>query len=279
MSDRDDELESALSGYLAGYATYPRTEHRGTQPGHNSARPRRNRPLMTAAIAAVVALVIAVPVGVTLLLRSGGPNSTAGLGAGPQYLGNLQMFTPTTGWAWGGGTEILHTDAGVQRWTVVPPPVGRFHIIEVAWVDAQSARVLASSGPADLVGTYQLVAWLTDNGGITWTEGQPFTALDETAQDIYSAPDVDFVDKTHGWFFDTQTGTQGSPIFIFRTVDGGLHWSQVEMTPASGAAARGAIPGECVMSGMSFLDAMTGWVTGNCVTGGFLAVTHNGGTT
>ncbi|MGA7988888.1 MAG: YCF48-related protein [Candidatus Dormiibacterota bacterium] len=279
MTDRDADLGSLLAGYLAGYATYPRAERRQQQGLGGVGRPRRNRALLTSAIAVIVALVIAVPVGITLILRSGNTNSTAGLAAGPQYIGNLHMFTPTTGWAWGGGSLILHTSVGVQEWNIVPPPLGAFHVIEVAWVDAQSARVLASAGSPDRVGTYQLVAWLTDDGGVTWTKGRPFTALDETAQDIYSASDVDFVDKTHGWFFDTQTGAEGSPIFIFRTVDGGLHWSQVETTPASGAAGRGAIPAECVMSGMAFLDATTGWVAGNCIGGGFLAVTHDGGST
>ena len=278
MSDRNNELASSLSGYLAGYATYPRTGPQRT--ALEFARRRGHRTFMTAAIAAVVALVIAVPVEVTVLLRSGSLHSAAGSVAGPPYVGNLQMFTPTTGWAWGGGTATLHTDVGVQQWTVVPPPVGRLNIIEVAWVDAQSARILAASGSANLVGRDQLITWSTDDGGATWTEGQAFTALDETAQSLNAASDLDFIDQTHGWFFDTQEGTEGSPIFIFRTVDGGMHWSRVEMTPATGTAAPGALPVTCTKTGMTFVDATTGWVTGSCGgSGPFFDVTHDGGTT
>jgi len=235
---------------------------------------------MSSAVAVVVAVVIGVPLGVTLLLHSGGTRSVPGVVQGPAEVSDLHMFSPTSGWAWGGGSDILHTTVGVQQWTIVPPPVGRFNVIEVAWVDALSARILASSGSTQNVGTYQLVGWSTDDGGAKWTQGKSFTALDETAQSMYSAADLDFVDRAHGWFFDTQDGTEGSPIFIFRTVDGGMHWSRVETTPASGAAAPGALPVSCAKYGMAFADTTTGWVAGGCVNGGpFFEVTHDGGAT
>jgi photosystem II stability/assembly factor-like uncharacterized protein len=278
MSDRDDEdLAPSLSAYLDGYASYPRPEHRRPLSGRDSAI-RRNRPLLNAAVAVLAALVVAIPIGITLLLRSG-PSSSAVV-PGPSDIADLHMFTPTTGWAWGGGSDILHTTVGVQQWTLVPPPVGQFTVIEVAWVDSQSARILASSGSSQLVGTYQLVGWSTDDGGATWQRGQPFTALDETAQSIYSVSDLSFVDRAHGWFFDTQDGTEGSPILIFRTVDGGMHWSRVEMTPASGTAPAGALPVGCAKNGMTFADQTTGWVAGACAGGGpFFDVTHDGGAT
>jgi photosystem II stability/assembly factor-like uncharacterized protein len=280
MNDRDNnDLASSLSAYLKGYSTYARTAQRRLQERLpvTSARHRR---LLSSFVAVLVAVVIGVPLGVTLLLHSGGTRSPAGVVQGPTEVSDLHMFSPTSGWAWGGGSEILHTTVGVQQWTIVPPPVGRFNVIEVAWVDALSARILASSGSTQFVGTYQLVGWSTNDGGATWTRGQSFTALDETAQSIYSATDLDFVDRTHGWFFDTQDGTEGSPIFIFRTVDGGMHWSQVETTPARGTAAPGALPVSCAKYGLAFADSTTGWVAGGCVNGGpFFEVSHDGGTT
>lgn len=280
MSDpRDDDLAGALSGYLAGYATYRRTRLPRSRTDHRSGVYRRHPRLLTAAVGVLAAVVVGVPVGLTLLLRSA-TSSPAGVVHGPTAVSNLHMFSRTTGWAWGGGAEVLHTDVGVQQWMVVPPPVGQLHVVEVAWVDAQSARLLAASGPEGQVGTYQMVGWSTDDGGATWTQGQPFTALDETAMDVYSVTDLDFADKTHGWFFDTQDGTVGSPIFIFRTVDGGMHWSQVEATPARGAVAPGALAAACAKNGLTFLNATTGWVAGYCVGGGpFFEVTHDGGAT
>jgi hypothetical protein len=280
MNDRDDnDLASSLSAYLEGYSTYARTAQARPQERVPVTSARRGR-LLSSAIAGLVAVVIGVPVGVTLLFRSGGTRSSAGVVQGPAGVSDLQMFSPTSGWAWGGGSDILHTTVGVQQWTIVAPPVGQFNVIEVAWVNALSARLLASSGSATNVGTYQLVGWSTDDGGATWTQGQPFVALDETIQSIYSATDLDFVDGMHGWFFDTQDGTEGSPIFIFRTVDGGMHWAQVETTPAHGAAPAGALPVSCVKYGMAFADPTTGWVAGGCVDGGpFFDVSHDGGAT
>lgn len=280
MSDReDDDLARSLPGYLEGYATYSRTEHRRPQNGAETTTARRNRPLLSAAVAVLAAVAIGTPLGITLLLRSG-TTSPAVPVQGPSAFADLRMFSPTTGWAWDGESDILHTTVGVRQWTLVPPPLGRFHIIEVAWVDSQSARVLASSGSPQDVGTYQLVGWSTDDGGATWARGQPFTALDETAQSIYSVTDLAFVDRTHGWFFDTQDGAEGAPIFIFRTVDGGMHWTQVEMTPARGTSAAGALPVGCVKNGMTFVDPSTGWVVGACTGGGpFIDVTHDGGAT
>jgi hypothetical protein len=279
MSDREDDLAPSLSAYLKGYSTYSRTKPRRSQSRGETTANRRKRPLLSAAVAVLAAVVIGTPIGITLLLRSG-TTSPTGPVQGPSAFADLHMFSPTTGWAWDGGSELLHTTVGVRQWTLVPPPLGQFHIIEVAWIDSRSARVLASSDSSQNVGTYQLVGWSTDNGGATWTRGQSFTALDETAQGIYSATDLAFVDRTHGWFFDTQDGVEGAPIFIFRTVDGGMHWSQVEMTPARGTVAEGALPVGCVKNGMTFVDQSTGWVAGACVGGGpFFDVTHDGGAT
>ena len=120
---------------------------------------------------------------------------------------------------------------------------------------------------------------MTDDGGATWTQGQPFTVLLETDQDPTTSSDLDFVDPVHGWFFDTQNLAVGAPMFILRTVDGGLHWSQVEMTPAKGTAARGALPVGCAAYGMTFLNTTTGWVAGQCGLATLLDITHDGGAT
>jgi photosystem II stability/assembly factor-like uncharacterized protein len=128
--------------------------------------------------------------------------------------------------------------------------------------------------------TYTLTTWITDNGGDTWTEGQPFSLLLETGQDSDTNTDLHFVDPMHGWFFDTQDATVGAPIIILRTVDGGIHWSVISKTPATGSAPPGALPVGCEKYGMTFLNATTGWVTGGCVDKpALLYVTHDGGAT
>ena len=123
---------------------------------------------------------------------------------------------------------------------------------------------------------------MTDDGGATWAEGHPFRVLLETGAEPTNGPvyaDLDFVDPLHGWFFNSQGPAVGAPIFMYRTVDGGLHWSQVEMTPATGTAARGALPVGCSPYGMTFLNVTTGWVAGSCGQATLFDVTHDGGVT
>jgi photosystem II stability/assembly factor-like uncharacterized protein len=249
----------------------------GYRPDQHSRGPRRR--LTTALVAAAAAIVIAVPISVGVLLRAG----VIGASSQPTMsVLDLKMFSATDGWAWSGGNAILHTTSGVQHWTVVPPPIGPKAIVEVAWVNAESARILATStGALNYVEqNYTLTTWITDDGGATWTEGRSFTVLLETGQDPMTQSNLVFVDALHGWFFDAQDGAVGAPMLIFRTVDGGIRWSQVEMTPATGIAPRGALPVGCSVYGMTFLNNTTGWVSGQC--SGLTTlfdVTHDGGGT
>ncbi len=207
-----------------------------------------------------------------------------GAPASTMHVFDLKMYGAHKGWAWAGGNDILHTDSGVGLWTIVPPPIGNQLITGVAWAGANSARILTA--PADslneLERTYTLTPWVTDDAGAIWTEGQPFRVLLEAGADptngsVYA--DLDFADPLHGWFFNSQGPAVGAPIFIDRTVDGGLHWSQVEMTPAAGTAARGALPVGCGPYGMTFLNITTGWVAGSCGQATLFDVTHDGGVT
>jgi photosystem II stability/assembly factor-like uncharacterized protein len=241
-------------------------------------RKPRHRRIVNSLVGLVAAVVVAVPVGVGLLLRTG---AIGGSSAATKPVLDLQMFGATTGWAWAGGTQILHTTSGVEHWTIVPPPIRHLVIIEVAWVNADSARILTTTANVldNLERTYTLTGWMTDDGGATWREGQPFKVLLEAAQDPTTTTDLDFVDRLHGWFLDTQNFAVGAPTLILRTMDGGLHWSQVEMTPATGNAAPGLLPVGCAAYGMTFLNETTGWVAGECNNATLFDVTRDGGAT
>jgi photosystem II stability/assembly factor-like uncharacterized protein len=274
----DDDIRQLL------HATYVAD---GREPSINpgafeqqAKRPHRSR-LATSLIAVVAALVVAVPVGVGALLRGG---VIGGSGGSTTLVEDLHMFGPNDGWAWAGGNEIMHTTSGVQHWTIVPPPIGNQAIVGVAWAGADSARILAAPAAAANVieQTYTLTPWMTDDAGATWTQGMPFKVLletGETASNGATYADLDFVDPLHGWFFDAQMPAVGAPMFIYRTVDGGVHWSQVEMTPASGKTVRGALPVGCSPYGMTFVSTTTGWVTGSCGLATLFDVTHDGGAT
>jgi photosystem II stability/assembly factor-like uncharacterized protein len=233
------------------------------------------RRLLITLLAAVAAIVVAVPVGVTLVSRAA---SGSGVAAHPVL--DLDMFTTTSGWAWAGGDDILHTTSGVQQWSIVKPPIGSLAIIEVGWVNAESARILTAPAAATntVEQTYTLSPWITDDGGAHWKQGQPFTVLLEDAQDPTTSSNLDFVDPQHGWFFDGQQN-EGAPMFIYRTVDGGLRWSEIEITPAEGDTARGVLPSGCGVYGLTFASTTTGWVAGQCGQAPLFDVTHDGGAT
>ncbi|MFI5287672.1 MAG: hypothetical protein ACHQ4F_15335 [Candidatus Dormibacteria bacterium] len=271
----DEEIRGLLHATYKGDGLDPTVVH-GALEQHPRG-PRRR--LTTTLVAAAAAIVVAVPISAGVLLRAGviGDSSQPTMS-----VLDLKMFSATDGWAWSGGNDILHTTSGVQHWTVVPPPIGPKAIVEVAWVNAESARILATSTGAlnNVEQNYSLTAWMTDDGGATWTDGQPFTVLLETGQDPMTQSNLDFVDPLHGWFFDAQDGAVGAPMLIFRTVDGGIRWSQVEMTPATGTAPRGALPVGCGAYGITFLNTSTGWVAGQCSgLATLFDVTHDGGAT
>ena len=238
----------------------------------------RRRTLWALTVVAVVLVGGGTAAGLAAAGVIGGARTSA------MHVFDLKMYGANQGWAWAGGNEILHTNSGVQQWTIVPPPIGSQLITGVAWAGADSARIITA--PADslneLERTYTLTPWVTDDGGAIWTEGRPFRALLETGADPTNGPvyaDLDFVDPLHGWFFNSQGPAVGAPIFIYRTVDGGLDWSQVEMTPATGTAPRGALPVGCAPYGMTFLNVTTGWVAGSCGQATLFDVTHDGGLT
>src|SRR5580692_10260879 len=142
------------------------------------ARGPRSR-LVTSLLAVVAALVVAVPVGVGVLLRGGAGTGGGGPAASIQ---DLHMYDANNGWAWPGGDEILHTTSGVEHWTTVRAPIAGRLIVGLAWVNAESARILTTTPAAydELEKPYTLTPWLTDDGGATWSEGQPFRVLLET---------------------------------------------------------------------------------------------------
>jgi photosystem II stability/assembly factor-like uncharacterized protein len=278
MTDNDDDIRQALH---ATYVVAGRAPTFAPDAFKQRATRARPRPLVASLIALVVTVVVAVPVGVGVLLHGGLNGGSSGSSLSVL---DLHMYGPDDGWAWSGGDDILHTTSGVAHWTVVPPPIGNELIAGLAWVDGDSARLLAAPGDSynELEQTYTVTPWATDDGGGTWTKGQPFRVLLEAGADPTNGSayaDLDFVDPMHGWFFDNQATTIGGPTFIYRTVDGGQHWSQVEMTPATGSATKGSLPVGCSMYGMTFASSVTGWVAGSCGLATLFDVTHDGGLT
>jgi photosystem II stability/assembly factor-like uncharacterized protein len=165
----------------------------------------------------------------------------------------LWMSDASTGWARTTTHQILRTTDGGQSWQDVTPPYtisspGQFPPAftslggNMAWV-AVSEQLPNGS----LAG----VVFRTTNGGQSWQQ-----ATLSTSQ--LGASQVQFVNAQDGWVLSSPAGgAAGSePVTLFRTTDGGQTWSLVARAP-------GALPSQGIKSGMGWISATTGWITGS----------------
>jgi photosystem II stability/assembly factor-like uncharacterized protein len=144
----------------------------------------------------------------------------------PVDLTNVQMMTVHTGW---GSTQstIVHTVDGGLRWqNVTPPPVAKAAFISSALVDpvdGRAAWLAAPSASAANVGLIAITIFHTRNSGRSWSRLQTlrlgrFIAIDH----------LQFVDDKRGWLVVTRDAGMSQISFdIYRTVDGGSHWSSI----------------------------------------------------
>lgn len=124
----------------------------------------------------------------------------------------------------------------------------------------------------------------TTDGGQTW-QGTTITSFTPGS----TLQQMTFVDAEHGWIlFSTSTQTQNTLpatlVDIFQTTDGGHTWHKIASSEKSEHPAPGSLPYNAILSGMRFLTASTGWITGKFVgtaprLPAWFYVTHDGGHT
>jgi photosystem II stability/assembly factor-like uncharacterized protein len=197
------------------------------------------------------------------------PAATSPIPATTFYV--VQMFNSKAGWAL--------TDQGLFRtsddWT--------------HWIKAGPAGVaLGGRDTTDFLS--ETTAWVvtfqvnnpqvvtvlrTQDAGLTW---QQSSIIDPNSA---GPAQLDFIDALHGWLlvgYGAAASNEG--VGLYRTSDGGQHWTRIEQTLGAGHDAPGSLPFGCGKAGLSFLSLTTGWVSGSCEAGGaFLAITHDGGLT
>jgi photosystem II stability/assembly factor-like uncharacterized protein len=193
-------------------------------------------------------------------------------------IGNLRMFSQTTGWAQRQSDgAVLHTSRGVLRWTVASPPTLQM-VIAVSYVDASAARALTV--PANAQGPTTVESWATGDGGATWSAEGSFAVVGFSPTLIGT---LDFVDPLHGWFSQLQDDPGVTGTALYRMTDGGVEWSQVAFAGTTGPATappRRPAPAGCVALTAAFVSTTTGWLSGTCSTGPPpLYVSHDGGRT
>ena len=184
---------------------------------------------------------------------------------------SLHMIDPTTGWALSEHGILRTTDGGLHWINVTPSgamitreSVASFLTASLAWVATPQANGATS----------QIVA--TTDGGQTWQQSSvPAVDLKQMA----------FVDAQHGWILAGWGTGEGAAeaVTVFRTTDGGKTWMNVSSAlPAStDTPPPGQLPFGGRKSGIQFLNASTGWITGTVGANdlAWLYASHDGGAT
>jgi photosystem II stability/assembly factor-like uncharacterized protein len=228
-----------------------------------------------------VILLTALLVGSLLLVLSlvrrsseGTPGNTlppSKLVGGSGNLISLHMIDLTTGWALSEHAVLRTTDGGLQWKNVTPPntlltreSIAEFLTASLTWVATSQAR-----------GATTQVLRTTD-GGQTWQQS--------TVQATFLRQ-IAFIDSQQGWILSGwgATGGAAEAVSVLRSSDGGMTWSNVASAlPAStDIPPPGHLPFGGRKSGIHFLNASTGWITGTAVVSdlALLYVSHDGGST
>ncbi|KKM09423.1 hypothetical protein SY88_18905 [Clostridiales bacterium PH28_bin88] len=177
--------------------------------------------------------------------------SLAALGT-PGELGSIDMINETHGWALAKG-KVLRTEDGGKKWEIVIPtglasnPWGiesEFYDVDHAWLVIRNDDVASE------------VVFHTADGGQTWVEN----TLPRGGNGLVYGGWLDFVDRERGWLMVVpEHGMSSRPGELYRTSDGGEHWSEVASSEGFGPSGENGLP----FSGpFSFRDARSGWLLG-----------------
>lgn len=198
----------------------------------------------------------------------------------PSSTVQVKMVSPTTGWAAG----ALRTSDGGATWVNTKPPQAKYSTSGYGefFLDSDHAWAVETAGSAKACSDH-LVVFSTVNGGSTWQqEAQVPIQLQGLAESDGSWwLQLFFVDMEHGWLHIAPAyglAPVGPQSPLYRTSDGGRHWSLVATQATQsdqGCVGRG---------GFTFSSPTTGWMSANCGTnapdaGLDVLVTHDGGMT
>jgi photosystem II stability/assembly factor-like uncharacterized protein len=206
-----------------------------------------------------------------------------------------KMLSATTGWAYG---PMRTTDGGANWLDVSPPSIpNRTVKNDEYFLDATHAWVAeTASSPKSCVD--HVVIFKTVDAGRTWQQAAPIPVRFAAPTDLIWTGEFNhtswfsFVDAQNGWLllgsgpvnpYVASGGVNAAWVGavwrvgdLYRTTDGGLHWTLAATNPGSGADCIPATPSVGLHeSVMSFSSLTTGWMFATC---GLLG-TRDGGVT
>jgi photosystem II stability/assembly factor-like uncharacterized protein len=248
-------------------------EQRTQQARTSTMSPKRKawqRRLGTLAAAVCAALLVGMLI---LVLNLAHQSHTDGVGIQlnqAEAITSLHMIDATTGWALA-RKAVLRTIDGGNHWRDVTPPghplapesAADFFTASMAWITIPQAGQTTSQ------------LFHTGDGGQTWQQSTIQTGF---------VRQMTFIDAQHGWLLSGKENAAGVPaeaVSVFQTTDGGKTWQSMSAALFSDATPPGHLPYGGQKSGISFLNASTGWVTGTVMLTNlaWLYVTHDGGST
>ena len=207
-----------------------------------------------------------------LVLNLAHQSRTGGTGTLPnqaEAVTSLHMIDATTGWAIA-GKAVLRTADGGNHWRDVTPP--RHPLAPGSAADFFTASMTWIAIPQADQTTTQL--FHTGDGGQSWQQ---------SAVQALFVRQITFIDAQHGWILagNEKTGGPAEIVSVLRTTDGGKLWLNVSNAFPADATPPGHLPYGGQKSGIRFVNASTGWVTGTVFANSlaWLYVTHDGGST
>ncbi len=256
----------------------------------------------------VLVLAGVAPAGASLPANAAAPATVAASGD----LLAFQLVTPGAGWALV-GDRLYWTDSGGAQWRdITPPTLGASAVRAASFADPRHGWVVATTTADSGALSYSLAR--TSDAGQTWqTIPLDLFAPDDAAG---QAGDVflQFIDGQAGWLVVKQATSSNFNVgTLFRTSDGGDHWTRLSLpagapvrfanalegvldasttgdgryvsrdggqtwTPQTGPSAPSATgPGGTPLSAVSMATAQAGWArsaAGQCDAGACVLVTR-----
>jgi photosystem II stability/assembly factor-like uncharacterized protein len=212
------------------------------------------------------------------------------------WLRSLQMTSATTGWALyysanpnssSAALLLARTTDGGRSWTDVTPVAARpmlaapdaTQVLDPVSGDRAYLAVTGATQESNTAVNTTMV-FVTTDGGRTWADSAPLRAVSTVSEVSFADPEQGFLMLGGG---DDAMGEDA--VWLYRTADGGAHWSLAAATPAptgtavSSQPGPGRIPAACDKSGLAFPTATNGWIAGTCNAGlaNALLVSQDGG--